>query len=84
MRYIYTLDQGVVATILSSKGKTRIELLRIFEKLAEEPYTDGDWVEQSAAGRPVQVKQFKNWLVTYWPDHFVKQLRIADLRRLEE
>lgn len=57
-------------------------LLRIFGCLARDPLQRGDYVQRSAAGRDLQVKRFGQWLVTYWADQPVLELRIVDLKKL--
>jgi len=80
--YVYVVDQHVLQIFLSSKGRDRENLLRIFTYLSREPMQRGDYVQRSAAGRDLQVKRFGNWLVTYWTDYPVLELRIVDLKRL--
>jgi hypothetical protein len=38
---------------------------------------EGDFVETDDTGRPLQVKLHGKHLITYWPDHAVKEIRIV-------
>lgn len=80
-RYSYAVDDSVLEFFSSSTKREREQLMRIFLALADDPFQKGDYVERSASGREVQVKRFGKWLITYWPDDPVTELRIIDLQK---
>ena len=78
-QYCYAVDDSVLEFFSSSRKREREQLLRIFTLLANDPFQNGDHVEKSASGRDLQVKRFGKWLITYWPDVPVTELRIVDI-----
>ncbi|MDA1272831.1 MAG: hypothetical protein O2960_02090 [Verrucomicrobia bacterium] len=80
--FCYAVDQSVLELFTICRQREREELLRIFQSLAKEPFRRGDFVQKAASGREMQVKRFGHWLITYWPDQPVLELRIVDLKRI--
>jgi hypothetical protein len=58
------------------------ELLRIFARLANDPFIEGGNTQKDSTGRHCQVKRFGAWSVTYWPEHLASQVHIIDVERL--
>ena len=54
------------------------ELLEVFRLLAAHPTRAGDYTVLRD-GRVNQVAQHGRFLVTYWPDHSVRELRVTEL-----
>ena len=52
-------------------------MVRAFELLASDPYRPGDYREKDAEGRDMEVILVGKFLLTYWADHAVKELRIV-------
>jgi hypothetical protein len=50
--------------------------------LAESPYQTGEWRQKTKSGREVQVKRFGRWLVTFWLDDPVREVRIIDVKKI--
>ena len=82
VRYSYVVEAGVVAFFAQCSGREREQLMRAFELLAQEPYQRGDWLRRTSLGRELQLKRVGKWLVTFWPDHAVRELRIVDVERI--
>jgi hypothetical protein len=80
--YRYTVDDAVLRVFAESKKRHREELLRIFARLATDPFIDGDKTQRDSTGRHCQVKLFGAWSVTYWPEHLAKEVHIIDVQRL--
>jgi hypothetical protein len=80
--YSYAVDDSVLEFFSSCTKREREQLMRVFAALLDDPLQKGDYVERTATGREVQVKRFGKWLVTYWPDDPVTELRIIDLRKV--
>jgi hypothetical protein len=77
--YQYTVDDTVLQAFSASKKRQRDQLLRIFDFLAANPFTDGDSVQLDSVGRRCQVKRFGPWVVTYWPEHIGNTVHIVDV-----
>jgi hypothetical protein len=50
--------------------------------LAEHPYQKGEWLQKTAGGRELQVKRFGVWLIRFWLDEPVFEVRIVDVEHL--
>ena len=82
LHYKYTVDDAVLHVFAAATKRQRLELLRIFDFLAREPFTNGDSIQKDQVGRPCQVKRFGAWTVTYWPEHLGNAIHILDVERL--
>jgi hypothetical protein len=70
----------VVEFFAGRTKREREDLLRVFAGLAASPYQRGEWQQRTTSGRELQVKRFGRWLVRYWLDDPVLELRIVDDR----
>jgi hypothetical protein len=80
--YAYVVDDTVLEFFDSRRKGEREELLRVFRSLAADPYQRGEWLQKSASGQELQVKRFGRWLVTFWRDAPVLELRIVDVKKV--
>jgi len=80
--YRYSVDDAVLRNFAAASKRHRQELLRVFDFLAQEPFTEGESTQADHVGRKCQVKRFGAWLVTYWPEHLTKEIHILDIERL--
>ena len=78
----FVLDDVVVAFFAERTRRERENLLQIFRGLAETPYLKGEWLQKSKSGRQLQVRRFGRWLVRYWVDEPVLEVRIVDVERV--
>jgi len=53
-------------------------LARILRLLASDPNRSGDYLTTGEDGRIMQNLLVEDWVVTYWADHAVKELRVAE------
>jgi hypothetical protein len=72
----------VLELFASASRRDRVNLLKIFEFLAREPFTEGEAVQPDRAGRRCEVKRFGVWRVMFWPEHIVKEIHILDVERI--
>ena len=80
--YRYTVDSSVLEVFAATTKTQREKLLRIFALLADNPFQSGDAVQCDNVGRPIQVKRFGEWTVSYWPEHIGKLVHIVALENL--
>jgi hypothetical protein len=80
--YSYAVDGAVLAFFGQCSGREREQLLRIFDLLAEVPSQRGEWLRRTTSGPELQIKRFGKWLVTFWPDHAIREMRIVDVERV--
>jgi hypothetical protein len=81
-RYVFAADDSVVEFFSGCTKREREDLLRLFRSLADSPHQRGDWLQKGRSGREFQVKRFGRWLVTFWPDDPVLELRVVDLKKV--
>ena len=76
------LDEEAVAQLLAARGGDRRKLLAALEDLKHDPFQSGDFTESDDTGRALQVKLFGVFAVTWWPDSFVKEIRVVVVERV--
>jgi hypothetical protein len=81
-QYEFAAADSVVEFFSQCAKREREDLLRIFRSLADSPHQQGDWIQKGRSGREFQVKRFGRWLITFWPDDPVLELRVVDLRKV--
>ena len=75
-------DDAVLNYFSGRSRREREELLRIFAALAEDAYQRGDWRQQTKSGRELEVKRFGKWLISFWLDDPVLEVRIVDVKKI--
>jgi hypothetical protein len=80
--YKYSVDDAVLHVFATATKRQRQELLRIFDFLAREPFTEAENAQRDHVGRQCQVKRFGCWTVIYWAEH--KQVLIGEFLVREE
>jgi hypothetical protein len=81
-RHVYVADDAVMEFFTGRNKREREELLKIFRSLAESPYQKGEWRQKTKSGRELQVKRFGKWLVNFWLDDPVLEVRIVDVKKI--
>jgi len=78
----FVVDDTVVEFFVGRSKWEREDLLRVFAGLAASPYEKSEWRQRTSSGRELQVKRFGHWLVRYWLDEPVLEVRIVDVERV--
>ena len=78
----FVVDESVVEFFLQRSKREREELLRIFKSIAASPYQRGEWIQRTSSGRELQVKRFRHWVIRYWLDDPVREVRIVDVEKV--
>jgi hypothetical protein len=79
--YRYVLDCDVAEDLLALPARHRDHFIRIFQELAGNPHQKGRSYFRDSSGREIQKGHFGHWLVSYWTDHAVKEVRIVGIQR---
>ena len=83
MTYALVLDEAAAkALVLSSRSQQR-KLGSILDGLKFSPFRSGDFQQRDTTGRLHEVALIEDWLVTYWSDHAVREIRIVNLDHVE-
>ena len=81
VRYGFAADDKVLEAFSALRPREREQVLRAFDQLADDPFQSGDFVHRQPGIRDYQVKQFGRWVVSWWVDHPVCEVRIVQLLR---
>lgn len=81
-RHVYVVDDTVMQLFTEHSKREREDLLKFFKALAEDPYQQGEWRQKTKSGRELQVKRSGKWLVSYWLDDPVLEVRILDVKKI--
>ena len=76
------LDEAAFQCFVSSRATERRKLLSAFEELRADPQRHPDYQSNDATGRTLNVWANRPFLITYWLDSFVSEIRIVDIQRI--
>ncbi len=79
--YGYSLDREAVAALLQCSSREQRRLVDAFETIARHPHALGDFSQTGLDGREHEVIEIGDLVVTFWPDHAVKTVRILLIER---
>ena len=57
-------------------------LLSAFDALKVDPYLEADFHIADNSGRQLNIRAFRPFLITYWLDASVKEIRVIDIERV--
>ena len=75
--YRWVAHQQAVEFLLHLPSSTRLLLIEQLDKLADDPSQETDSSLEEAGGRKLQLKVSGRFIITFWPDHAVKEVRIV-------
>jgi hypothetical protein len=78
------LHEHAWAALSSAHGADRRRLLAVLDELKATPLRRGDFQQRDSTGRVHEVALLGAWLVTYWIDHAVAEIRVVDLERADD
>lgn len=76
------LDESVMRYALTVSAHRRRRLIAQLEHLQRPSFESPDFREQDTTGRWLNVKVLRPFLITYWLDGSVNELRIVDVQHL--
>ena len=82
--YDLVLSEMAAMTFATAARPDQRKLAVILEGVKATPFRPGELQERDVQGRVHQVLVAEDWLVTYWPDHAARELRIVRLERVED
>ena len=68
------------------RGMPRADRRRVEDflfRLTRQPSLGGDFESPASDGRMHQTKTVGDWIVSYWPDHAVREIRLSGLEPIE-
>jgi hypothetical protein len=81
--YELVLSEAAAMTLAMAPRAEQRRLAVILDDVKAAPFRRGDLQERDAQGRVHEVLVVGDWLVTYWPDHAVRELRVMRLEQVE-
>jgi len=82
--YELVLSEAAAMTLATASRPAQRKLAVILDEVKAAPFRPGDLQERDAQGRVNEVLVVGDWLVTYWPDHAVRELRVVRLEQVED
>ena len=79
--YKVSVDVPCLELLFTCSHRHRQELVRFLDSLARDPSQRGDFEERGASGRIYQVKSRRPFMIIYWADHAVKEVRVVAIRK---
>ncbi|MFM2178105.1 MAG: hypothetical protein RL015_2203 [Verrucomicrobiota bacterium] len=73
------MEEDVVRYVLAASAKQRRRLIAQLEYLQKHSFEPPDFQEKDRSGRWLNVKALKPFLITYWLDGPVDELRIVNI-----
>ena len=67
---------------LSRTSAQRRLLLAAFDALRNDPYKESDFQSEDSTHRRLNIRGFRPFLITYWLDASVKEVRVVDIERV--
>ncbi len=82
--YEVILHEQAWTALHATKGADRQRLLDVLDQVKTTPFRPGDYRQRDATGRVNEVVLIGQWLVTFWSDHAVGEIRVVELERADE
>lgn len=82
--YEVILHERAWALLSETKGAERQRLLALLDSVKATPFRTGDFQQRDETGRVNEVLLLGDWLVTFWSDHAVHEIRVVNLERVED
>ena len=76
------LDEAVFQSFIELRVGDRRKALQSLEQLRNDPSRRADFTTTDSTGRTLSIAAFKPFLITYWLDVFVSEIRIVNIQRL--
>lgn len=75
-------DEVPFRMFLARRLPERRVLLTAFDSLKADPYQRPDFDMEDISGRQLSIRAFRPFLITYWLDASVKEVRVVDIERV--
>jgi hypothetical protein len=73
----------VFEVLRSMRRPDRRRVEDFIQRLVRQPSLSGDFEAPAEDGSVHQVKMVGDWLVSYWADHAVREMRLSAIERIE-
>jgi len=76
-------EAAAMTFALAARARQR-RLAAVLDRLKAAPFRRGDLQERDSQGRENEILVADDWIVTYWPDHAAREMRVVRLERVED
>jgi len=76
------LRSDVCRFIQALPKKRRDQVIAFVEQLEQNPYLRHEVTEAGASGREYRVKLLPGFAISYWLDHFAKEVQIVRIKKI--
>jgi hypothetical protein len=80
--YHCVFAEEVAAFIVELPRAKQRNILALARTLAAQPFRVSDYVLRDDSGREIENISLGGWIISYWVDHAVKEVRIVDISEL--
>jgi hypothetical protein len=77
--YTYVLSEAASEYAFRLPNAEQTRLARICRALASAPHRMGDYPTSDEVGHVLQNLLMEDWVITYWADHAVREMRITEI-----
>jgi hypothetical protein len=77
--YSYVLSEAASDFAFRLPRREQYRLADVCRRLAAQPHREGDYATTDHTGRLVQNLLLDDWVITFWADHAMKELRITEV-----
>jgi hypothetical protein len=80
MRYRFVIEDEVLDEFMHLSARRREQVFRHFQRIADDAPLPGDEDLEDSAGRWIMRRDFNSWIVWFWYDSPVHEVRIVDFQ----
>ena len=81
--YELVLSESAAMVFATAARSEQRRVAAVMEQMKVAPMRRGDLQERDAQGRDNEILVVGDWVVTYWPDHATREIRVVRLERVE-
>ena len=82
--YEVILHAQAWSVLAATRGPELRRLLAVLDQVAADPFRTGDFQQRDQSGRRYEVVLLGEWLVTFWSDHAVNEIRVVALESTDD
>ncbi len=82
--YDLVLSEGAARFLAQASRGPQRRLGVILDEVKAAPFRPGDLQERDTHGRVCEILVAGDWLVTFWVDHAVREIRVVRLESVED
>ena len=65
------------------RGVQQTQISAFIDSLGNDSSQVGDYTERDESDRQIEIKVIGQYAITFWADHAVKEIKVADIRKAD-